>query len=330
MPRAVLGTLLIVTVCYILAAVALTGMVPYSDISPTSGFPEAFSTRGLEWAAQLTAIGEVVTLPVVVMVSLLAQPRLTLSMAHDGLLPETFARVDPVSGTIKSGTLVSGTIMTVVAGFVPFTYLNDLISAGILVAFSMTNSCLILLRCEAPVERPKLLETSLLAYNGLCFLTALLSSHQVSGLSAMQPTLTTISALSTVSCLFYMAQRCPLSLHFGGNVLLRTESLLVPGSEHEEFFKTPGVPYLPAFGIFVNWVLIAQLDVSGMLYLAVYVGLTVCVYLFGCAPYSVGHTRGWRQGAYEAVSSQEGGTGIESSYHLRPLHEEKKENGTTA
>jgi amino acid transporter len=331
MPRAVLGTLVIVTVCYILAALSLTGMQHYSEINPTSGFPDAFSSRGVEWAAQIAAVGEVVTLPVVVLISLLAQPRLTMSMAHDGLLPKLFAHVDPATGSIQGGTLVSGVCMTLIATFCPFTYLDDLISAGILVAFSMTNSCLILLRCESPLEQPKLLPHLLVVYNILCFGTALLSSHQMTWLSStLQPLCTTMAALATVTCLFYMAQACPQSTHFGGSILRRHDSNVestfpssflsdsddnnshdsdhgrigttngpgsssLPSSPHSStFFQTPYVPYLPATGMFVNWYLIAQLEATAMLWLALYLGVTVSLYLAVCAPYSVGHTtRGW-------------------------------------
>lgn len=43
--------------------------------------------------AQITAIGELVTLPLVVLVSFIAQPRLLFAMAKDGLLPPLFAEV---------------------------------------------------------------------------------------------------------------------------------------------------------------------------------------------------------------------------------------------
>ena len=55
-PRAVLGTIGIVTLLYMLAAITLTGMVPYEDISVTSGFPEGFRTRGLQWASDIIAV----------------------------------------------------------------------------------------------------------------------------------------------------------------------------------------------------------------------------------------------------------------------------------
>lgn len=42
---------------------------------------------------QITAIGELITLPLVVLVSFMAQPRLLFAMAKDGLLPHIFAEV---------------------------------------------------------------------------------------------------------------------------------------------------------------------------------------------------------------------------------------------
>jgi APA family basic amino acid/polyamine antiporter len=117
MPRAVLGTLAIVTFCYVLAALALTGMIPWNEINPTSGFPDAFEFRGHHLASQISAIGEIVCLPIVVLVSLLAQPRLTLSMAHDGLLPPIFAQLD-ANGNLYGGTLVCGLVMTFIATFI--------------------------------------------------------------------------------------------------------------------------------------------------------------------------------------------------------------------
>lgn len=43
----------------------------------------------------------------------------------------------------------SGVVMTVIAVFVPFDPLNDMISAGVLIAFNFTNSCVILLNHKA-------------------------------------------------------------------------------------------------------------------------------------------------------------------------------------
>ena len=56
MPLSVLCTLATVTVLYVLAALALTGMQPSSELSDTSAFPEAFRYNGVEWAAQVAGV----------------------------------------------------------------------------------------------------------------------------------------------------------------------------------------------------------------------------------------------------------------------------------
>ena len=176
LPRAVIASLVTVTILYMVAAVALTGMVPYEEISETSPFPDGFRYRGVEWASHLSAIGELVTLPLVVLVSIMAQPRLQYAMAHDGLLPAIFASLDS-KGNLWWGTLISGVVMIIIATFVPFTYLNDLISAGILIAFSMTDASVILLRHKSPENKPLYLEKLLGAFNVLAIISGILVSY---------------------------------------------------------------------------------------------------------------------------------------------------------
>ena len=70
-----------------------------------------------------------------VLVSLLAQPRVFYMMALDGLLPPVFKEVegrteDEPEGNLRKGIMICGVAMTVIATFVPFTILGDMISAG--------------------------------------------------------------------------------------------------------------------------------------------------------------------------------------------------------
>ncbi|GAX22859.1 hypothetical protein FisN_24Lh144 [Fistulifera solaris] len=283
MPRAVLGTLGLVTITYVTASIALTSMVEDpQDISPTSGFPSAFRSRHVEWAAEIAAWGEIVTLPVVVLISLLAQPRLTYGMAQDGLLPAIFAQTD-VHGNLVMGTFIQGTAMTLLAAFVPFTYLNDLISAGILVAFSLTDASLVVLRRESPPSDPGLLERYLIGYNVLCFLTAILVSHETWWV--VQTALAVFTALSAALTLVYMTFQCPASTQFGGTLLHCNQSGNVSSSApfpDSHYFQTPWVPLIPCLGMAVNWYLIAQLEVFGLLLLGLYLGVVVLLYLIFC------------------------------------------------
>ena len=48
-PKAVMYTLLIDGIFYMLAALALTAMMPYTEVNPVSGFPRAFGENGWIW-----------------------------------------------------------------------------------------------------------------------------------------------------------------------------------------------------------------------------------------------------------------------------------------
>ena len=55
----------------------------------------------------------------------------------------------------------------------------------------------------------------------------------------------------------------------------------------EHYFGTLAIPYLPCMGMTINWYIIAQLDLTDILLLCFYLGLTAAIYLSRCAPNSV-------------------------------------------
>ncbi len=105
-PLSVLITLAGGALIHVVASLALSGVLPASDIDATSGFSEAFFSRGIYWAGKrscnglmiyiyvgfaadfllatghVAAIGEIIVLPMVVVVSFMGQPRLMFSMAE--------------------------------------------------------------------------------------------------------------------------------------------------------------------------------------------------------------------------------------------------------
>lgn len=70
--------------------------------------------RDWYWAQHIVAIGEIVTLPLVVLISFLAQPRLQYALAEDGLLPKIFSETDG-HGNLRKGIMISGVLCTLVA-----------------------------------------------------------------------------------------------------------------------------------------------------------------------------------------------------------------------
>lgn len=263
MPRAVMGTITLVTVLYVVAAIGLVGMVPYEYISVTSGFPDGFKYRGYDIFAEISALGEIFMLPIVVLVTLMAQPRLQYAMAKDGLLPPIFSRVDE-TGNLWHGTLIAGIVMITVATCVPFTYLNDLISAGVLTAFSMTSASVILLRCESPKGQPLRLEKSLIKFNILSISMGLLMQHGGDGLVAQL--LPLLNFLMLLGLAIKIGSTCP-KVHVNNSTA---------------YFETPFVPYLPLIAQFLNCYLIGQLGISCILLLIGYIGTAILLHvIFG-------------------------------------------------
>jgi len=330
LPRSILASLVIVTVLYVAAALALTGMVPWEYISETSSFPDAFRYRGWELCAQISALGEIITLPLVVLVTIMAQPRLQYAMSIDGLLPPIFAHVDS-TGNLWHGTLISGTIMVVIATCVPFTYLDDLISAGILVAFSMTDASVILIRHQSPeyaagtttTTTPYWLEIMLCLFNVLSFVQGLVLGnymHHVFGISV-----SVMIGLVLIGLVYGIATYCPKSSVFGGGRMMgggKMHQIDEYGGGGGEYgaaaagrFQTPFVPYLPLAGAFANWYLIAQLEFFGLFLLVLYIGASIFYYFAYGAKHSVGNNQGWGGGAStmnrggEVQGGREGGGG---------------------
>lgn len=156
MPIGILGSLLICTIIYIIVCLVLTGMLPYTQLGtpkPVATALEAYPT--LAWLKTAVEIGAIAGLSSVILVMLMAQPRIFYAMAKDGLLPKTFKRVHPKYQTPHIGTLIVGAIACVLAGFLPISFLGDLVSMGTLLAFATVSAGVLVLRYTQPnLTRP--------------------------------------------------------------------------------------------------------------------------------------------------------------------------------
>ena len=291
MPLAIIFSLAGVSILYITAALALTGMQPYGDISDVSGFPVAFAYRGWDWAAQISAFGEIFTLPIVVLISLMAQPRLQYALSRDGLLPSIFGKVD-AQGNLWFGTLISGVLMITIASFVPFDHLNDMISAGILLAFCLTDSSLILMRTESPDTEPYKVEKTLLIFNLASLLFGVTMSHFFHYL--LGKIFIALSIFQLFKSFGGLWIGCSPAVHFGGKTR-KYYGDRCADIEENAFFKTPLLPFVPCFGIFINWYLIGQLEVYGICLLLGFIIVVTLFYFTYSRHHSVGNNGGWNE-----------------------------------
>ncbi|MBL7663045.1 amino acid permease [bacterium] len=157
MPIGIIGSLVICTIIYLLVAFVMTGIVAYPKLNDPAPIAVAINAAGdgLYWLRFPIKIGAIAGLSSVVLVLLLAQPRIFYSMANDGLLPQVFCKIHPKFGTPYVGTTLTGVLAAVVAGFFPIGILGELVSIGTLLAFVLVCAGIIILRKTDPgAHRP--------------------------------------------------------------------------------------------------------------------------------------------------------------------------------
>jgi basic amino acid/polyamine antiporter, APA family len=135
LPKAMIYSLVICTVLYVLVALVLTGMVPYTELAVGDPLAYVFGRIGLDFLSGVIAVSAVVAMASVLLVFQLGQPRIWMTMSRDGLLPKVFSRLHPVYKTPSFATVVTGFVVAVPALFMNLTEVTDLTSIGTLFAF---------------------------------------------------------------------------------------------------------------------------------------------------------------------------------------------------
>jgi APA family basic amino acid/polyamine antiporter len=155
-PVAIIASLLICTVLYVLVVAVLTGMVSYKEIDVNAGVSKAFASVGLDWAEVIIAVAGVAGITSVLLVMMLSAPRVFLAMSRDGLIPSAFfADVHPRFRTPWKSTILVGVFVSFMAGLLPIDALLHLTNIGTLFAFVVVCAAVLIMRRTNPeANRP--------------------------------------------------------------------------------------------------------------------------------------------------------------------------------
>ena len=156
LPIGILASLTVCTILYILMALVMTGLVPFAQLNvPEPVFVALDAAPALNWLKIFATLGAVAGLASVVLVMLMAQPRIFYAMSRDGLLPPIFGRVHPKFKTPWLATIITGVTAAVFAGLFPIGILGHLVSIGTLFAFVIVCAGILVLRYRSPdLPRP--------------------------------------------------------------------------------------------------------------------------------------------------------------------------------
>ena len=164
MPVGILGSLAVCTVLYILVSGVMVGLVPYREMLGSPA-PMVVAIRAAEAASggsgllrlmtMLVELGAIAGLSSVMVVLMMAQPRIFYSMSRDGLLPPFARKIHPRFRTPHITSIITGVIVALAAGFTPIGALGELVSIGTLLAFVSVSIGVIFLRYRRPdLHRP--------------------------------------------------------------------------------------------------------------------------------------------------------------------------------
>jgi APA family basic amino acid/polyamine antiporter len=163
LPRAILGSLAIMTVIYVAVVAAVVGLSDPATL--TKGGPDgtASLTPMADGAAVLFGGFGVVIISVIAVVALtsmanagiLSSSRFPLAMSRDDLLPPGLQTIDPRFTTPRNSILLTGAVLLLLIAFVPVVELAKLASAFQIVVFSIINVALIAFReADLPSYEP--------------------------------------------------------------------------------------------------------------------------------------------------------------------------------
>ena len=145
LPKAMLYSLLICTILYVLVCMVLTGMVNYKELGVGDPLAYVFGKVHLPVLEKLVAVSAVFAMGSVFLVFQLGQPRIWMAMSRDGLLPARFGKIHPKYKTPVFSSVVAGFVVAIPSLFMNLTQVTDLCSIGTLFAFALVSGGILLL-----------------------------------------------------------------------------------------------------------------------------------------------------------------------------------------
>lgn len=155
LPRAMMYSLLICAVLYVLVALVLTGMVHYSQLKVGDPLAMVFDQNGLYIIGAVVAFSAIIATASVMLVFQIGQPRIWMAMGRDGLLPQKFAKLHPKWQTPTFATVVTGLLVGIPSLFMNLDLVISLTSIGTLFAFVIVCAGILILqkRKDRPESR---------------------------------------------------------------------------------------------------------------------------------------------------------------------------------
>lgn len=150
MPIGIIGSLAICTILYVLFAIVLTGMVPFTQLGVAAPVAVAVDQTPYTWMNNLVKFGIIMGFSSVILVLLLGQSRVFYSMSRDGLVPAVFSEIHPRFKTPWRANLLFFFFVAPFSAFLPLGVVGHMTSIGTLFAFVLVCAGVWVMRVKNP------------------------------------------------------------------------------------------------------------------------------------------------------------------------------------
>lgn len=147
-PKAIVGSLVIVLIAYVTSSLVLTLMVPFDHIDPGSALIQMWTYVGATKCRAIVAVGATAGLSVAMFGSMFPMPRVIYAMARDGLIFKQLSQLWTRTNAPGIATIVSGVAAAVVSLLVRLEVLVEMMSIGTLLAYTLVSTCVLVLRYQ--------------------------------------------------------------------------------------------------------------------------------------------------------------------------------------
>lgn len=154
LPIGILGTLVICTILYIITALVLTGIMPYTQIDFQAPIAHAMRVIGLNRLAGFISVGALAGLTSVLLVYQLGTTRILYAMSRDGFIPKSWRQINRKYKTPQVLTWISGIIVIIGSLFMDINISAAMCIFGTLGSFIIVCAAILILRKTDP-ERPR-------------------------------------------------------------------------------------------------------------------------------------------------------------------------------
>ena len=146
-PKALILSLAISTIVYVLVGVVAVGLVGSTELANSnSPLAEAITATGNPIALQLVSFGGLLATASVLLTAILGVSRMAYSMARTGDFPQVLAKLNPKSGTPYYSIWAVGVLMAMLVLFFNLTGVVAVSTFGALFYYAFTNAAALKLK----------------------------------------------------------------------------------------------------------------------------------------------------------------------------------------